>query len=1274
MKNFIHKRKNDSKCIILKLEDNIYMEKMEYHIVPQYFLLNDNNNKDVYFVLKKTNLKINEKTLMNGIIEKKIQMKKQGISENFEGKHNLLSGHANSAKFNLHPLVSSTMCDYICEEKENEGKYTLLNCNKKEEIKSESSRKSVEKVINLLDEQKSMLGKRNYIYLTSSTKSIEKKKNGNICCRKENIMSLLKNSSKKFLYSAEKVKLFKKIFFNTKRKDDTLICDKMIVADCQNKCTNSDYTEPRGYVINRKWENTKEKKEGNNEREINETWKQFFLDKLSEKRQSICRRNNTLFPEEDTLKNNKMKDDEECVKSKSVIIIYEDGKKKILNKGINGNKKKHYHIKYEYKNKNTNPLIPNLSNKKKEYDQYGILHEEEKKIRTNKRLLLSNTKEGLFKPKEVRKMSKKKKNSFNMPNIEKKVQQKMHQSDNNGFLEYSSSGINIKQYNTSRYKRINMEDDKAVDKYSYKKEKQFCDVIKDKNGNHILFKKSVHMDNKNKIKIRSLDNSKNSKKTIVPHEEKNAMKGKKKFFIKTKENNMKETVEYMDSDESRTSIIMQYNAINESCKVRKEQNEEMNNLNGNPKKRIQIEQAWNLCGDKIKNCVYQETIANRKVHHDSNHDKCWINIENVAEFQKSEQILINKTNCRNHFYLICKDVNEKLGNKTKDMFYFFYEKNKNINRKNVACIEGKLTEETSINGINPNKTYFERTATKNNTTFNIYSNRNEEEEEEEKCRKKKKKNFEKNKLRIKNFVNKNEIFNLSRREDEQMKNEKENIQVSDVSDKLPSYSIGMSYDFICQLEKMNTCTSVNDSDYNNEINKSVIEKKIKMEEVLSAYPVEPDYSEGKNEAHNITKKNEITAAVDISTGTVILANHLTKGKIDKNIKNSINIATTNNSLHAHKEGSNCPEEEHLTNDRTDEDRIIYEQISKTDDSNNCVRIESEETKYDNILSYDKQKLLMEDLVTSISKENNYNNYYHKKKQKHEEGNKKKKERIIGKKNEDTKMEHKINMLEKKKKKFRSYFMKFRSFLFFQHRRMIKTVTSLSTENGSRTFIKKKKFNLRRKRKIKKLKSLRLLNMHGSKKMVENNSNVRVEKKHSEDCQSREYLLGQQREKEKGRKTIVLDLDETLVHSTLKGEKYNSFRIDIELGDEHCTIYVNKRPGVEYFFKEISKYYEVVIFTASLPKYANAVIDKLDEDNICAYRLFRESCTFWNNNYVKDLKILGRDLKNVVIIDNSTLVQKFCEENCILIKSWFDDPTDKELYKLVPFLKKLSKKV
>ena len=166
----------------------------------------------------------------------------------------------------------------------------------------------------------------------------------------------------------------------------------------------------------------------------------------------------------------------------------------------------------------------------------------------------------------------------------------------------------------------------------------------------------------------------------------------------------------------------------------------------------------------------------------------------------------------------------------------------------------------------------------------------------------------------------------------------------------------------------------------------------------------------------------------------------------------------------------------------------------------------------------------------------------------------------------------------------------------------------------------------------------------------------------------------------GKKTLVLDLDETLVHSQFGPFEYikSDIIIKINIDDEIHDIHVLVRPGVKEFLEKISKKFELVIFTASISKYASPLLDILDKNNLCSFRLFRDHCTMLNNSFVKDLTKLGRDLKNVIIVDNSPVAYCFDNENGIPILTWFDDKTDREIYKQlgnsvnVKVLKRISK--
>jgi len=155
--------------------------------------------------------------------------------------------------------------------------------------------------------------------------------------------------------------------------------------------------------------------------------------------------------------------------------------------------------------------------------------------------------------------------------------------------------------------------------------------------------------------------------------------------------------------------------------------------------------------------------------------------------------------------------------------------------------------------------------------------------------------------------------------------------------------------------------------------------------------------------------------------------------------------------------------------------------------------------------------------------------------------------------------------------------------------------------------------------------------------------------------------------QKGKKTLVLDLDETLVHSSFRPVPGPDFIISIELDGVTHRVYVQKRPGVDQFLEQVGAKFEVVVFTASLDKYANPVLDILDPKGHVKVRLFREACVQHYGNYVKDLSLLGRRLEDTLIIDNSPFSYMFQPDNAIPITSWFNDKTDRELYELVPFL-------
>ncbi|MFN9904527.1 MAG: HAD family hydrolase [bacterium] len=82
--------------------------------------------------------------------------------------------------------------------------------------------------------------------------------------------------------------------------------------------------------------------------------------------------------------------------------------------------------------------------------------------------------------------------------------------------------------------------------------------------------------------------------------------------------------------------------------------------------------------------------------------------------------------------------------------------------------------------------------------------------------------------------------------------------------------------------------------------------------------------------------------------------------------------------------------------------------------------------------------------------------------------------------------------------------------------------------------------------------------------------------------------------------------------------------------------MNIRPFAQSLLCSLSPFFELIIFTASHSCYANVVLDHLDPENkFIQHRLFRDSCIQTPEGvYVKDLRVVNRDLKDMVIVDNA----------------------------------------
>ena len=138
--------------------------------------------------------------------------------------------------------------------------------------------------------------------------------------------------------------------------------------------------------------------------------------------------------------------------------------------------------------------------------------------------------------------------------------------------------------------------------------------------------------------------------------------------------------------------------------------------------------------------------------------------------------------------------------------------------------------------------------------------------------------------------------------------------------------------------------------------------------------------------------------------------------------------------------------------------------------------------------------------------------------------------------------------------------------------------------------------------------------------------------------------------------LVLDIDETIVHS-----------MNLPFGN-----YFLLRPGVINFLEELSKLYEIIIFTCSPKIYADGILNKIDIDNnFISHRLYKDHVIFEKGKSVKKLNMIGRDLNKIIFVDNMKSNAKYNLQNLCHVSTWIYDIYDDEIIKLKIKLKNIA---
>ncbi|CAD8184199.1 unnamed protein product [Paramecium octaurelia] len=159
-----------------------------------------------------------------------------------------------------------------------------------------------------------------------------------------------------------------------------------------------------------------------------------------------------------------------------------------------------------------------------------------------------------------------------------------------------------------------------------------------------------------------------------------------------------------------------------------------------------------------------------------------------------------------------------------------------------------------------------------------------------------------------------------------------------------------------------------------------------------------------------------------------------------------------------------------------------------------------------------------------------------------------------------------------------------------------------------------------------------------------------------------------------KKTIVFDLDETLIHCNESVQIPGDVILPIKFpSGEIIEASINIRPYAQQVLQTLNKHFEIIVFTASHSCYANVVIDYLDPNkNTISHRFFRDSCVQTEEGaYIKDLRVIGnRNMNDMVLVDNAAY--SFCLQplNGIPIINYYDNKMDQELLYLQNYVMSL----
>ena len=134
-------------------------------------------------------------------------------------------------------------------------------------------------------------------------------------------------------------------------------------------------------------------------------------------------------------------------------------------------------------------------------------------------------------------------------------------------------------------------------------------------------------------------------------------------------------------------------------------------------------------------------------------------------------------------------------------------------------------------------------------------------------------------------------------------------------------------------------------------------------------------------------------------------------------------------------------------------------------------------------------------------------------------------------------------------------------------------------------------------------------------------------------------------------SLVLDLDETLIFFQ---KNYISNNVNNFINSIKSRLVL--RPGLIEFLHIIKQFYELILFSSGTCDYVDPIIKVIEKkENFFEFVLYRQHISFdEKGEYYKDLNLLNRNIRNILIVDDMKKNFKFHKLNGICIKPFFGD--------------------